>query len=118
MGTTIFQCIITLKLLGNSRVNPALSAYAYFFGLYDFNKPPMAPPGTRVIVHDKTGNRTSWGHNAKRIWYIGPSIDHYRCMKCFMPAAGVVKIIDTLQYTPKAFAFPKTTIEDYLQQAI
>ena len=57
------QCTITFNLLRNSRLNPALSAYAYLFGPYDFNKSPMAPPGTRVILHDKPGNRTSWGHH-------------------------------------------------------
>ena len=57
------QCLIKLNLLRNSRVNPDVSAYPYLFGPYDFNKYPMAPPGTRVIIHDKYGNCTSWGHN-------------------------------------------------------
>ena len=35
-----------------------------------------------------------------------------------MPATGIVRITDTLQYIPKAFVFPKTTTEDYLQQHI
>ena len=39
-------------------------------------------------------------------------------MQCYMPATGIVRIKDTLQYTPKTFAFPTTTSEDYLQQAI
>ena len=52
------QCVITLNLLRNSRVNPALSAYAYLLGTYDLNKSPMAPPGTRVILYEKTGKRT------------------------------------------------------------
>ena len=54
----ISQCTITLNLLQNPRVNPYLSAYAYLFGPYVFNKSPMAPPGTCVIVHEKFGNRT------------------------------------------------------------
>ena len=78
----------------------------------------MAPPGTRVILHDKTGNQTSWGHHGKQGWYIGTSLDHYMCMQCYKPATGIVRITDTLQYTPKAFVSPKTTTEDYLQQAI
>ena len=69
------QCVITLNLLRNSRVNPALSSYAYLFGPYDFNESPMAPLGTRVIVHDKLGNRTSWGHHGITGWYIGPSLE-------------------------------------------
>ena len=78
----------------------------------------MAPPGTRVIVYDKPGKRTSWGHNNTPGCYIGPSLDQYRCMQCYMPATEIVRIIDTLQYIPKTFAFPKTATEDYLQQAI
>ena len=47
------QCVITLKLIQNSRVNLALSAYAYLFVPYDFNKSPTAPHGTCVILHEK-----------------------------------------------------------------
>ena len=32
------QATITLNLLRQSRVNPKLSAYAYLFGNYDFNR--------------------------------------------------------------------------------
>ena len=35
-----------------------------------------------------------------------------------MPVTGIVRITDTLQYIAKAFAFPGTTTEDYLQQEI
>ena len=106
--------MISLNLLKNSRVKSDPSAYSYLFGPYDFNKYPMAPPGTRVIVHENPGNRTSWGYNSTTGWYIGPSLDHYRYMQCYMPITGVVRIIDALQYIPKAFAFPKRTTEDYL----
>ena len=111
--------MITLKLLRNSRVNPALSAYAYLFGTYGFNKSPMAQPGTRVIVHKKPGNRTSWYHHGSNCWYIGPSLYQYICMQCYMTTTNcIVQITDTLHYIPKAFASPKTTTEGYMQQAI
>ena len=35
-----------------------------------------------------------------------------------MPVTGIVLITDIFQYIPKAFYFPKTTTEDYLQQEI
>ena len=35
-----------------------------------------------------------------------------------MPANVIVRITDTLQYTPKAFAFPKTTTKKDIQQTI
>ena len=112
------QWAITLNPLINSRVNPDLSEYAHLFGPNDFNKSPMAPPGTRVVVHEKPGNQTSWGHHSTPGWYLCTFFDHYMCMQCYMPETGIVIITDTLQYIPKSFVFPKTTTEDYLQQSI
>ena len=63
----------------------------------------MTPPGTRVIVHDKPGNRTSWGHHGTMSWYIGESLYPYRCMQYYITATGIVQITDTLQYIPKEF---------------
>ena len=77
----ISQCFINLNLLRNYRSNPSLSAYAYLFGPYDFNKLPMVPPGTCMIVHYKPGNRTSWGHHVTKGCYIGPSFCHYIYMQ-------------------------------------
>ena len=39
-------------------------------------------------------------------------------MHHYMTVTGIVRITDTLQYITKTFALPKTTTEDYLQQAI
>ena len=75
------QAEITLNLLRASRVNPKLSAYAYLFGNFDFNKTPLAPPGTKVAVHIKPGNRPSWGHHVELGYYVGPAMEHYRCFK-------------------------------------
>jgi hypothetical protein len=47
------QSVITLNLLRRSRINPQLSAYAQVFGAFDYNKTPLAPPGTQVLVHEK-----------------------------------------------------------------
>jgi hypothetical protein len=47
----LYQAIITLSLLCASRINPWLSAYAQVHGAFNFNHTPLAPPGTRVLVH-------------------------------------------------------------------
>ena len=47
------QAIITLNLVRSSRRNPTLSAHAAIFGNFNFSATPMAPPGTRVIIHLK-----------------------------------------------------------------
>jgi hypothetical protein len=40
----------TLNLLRTSRHDPSKSAYKQLNGPYDFNKWPMAPPGTKAII--------------------------------------------------------------------
>ena len=77
----------------------------------------MEPPGTIVVVHDKPDQNTTWVHHGTSDWYIGPYFYHYRSMKCYMPATGVICITDTLQYNTKKFPSPTTTTEDYLRQA-
>ena len=59
------QCNITLNLLRNSRANPKLSAYAYAYDQFDFNKTPLCPPGTKAIIHLKPGNRGSWQYHGR-----------------------------------------------------
>lgn len=54
------QATITLNLLHKSRINPKLSAYAQIYGAFDFNATPMAPPGTRVLIHEKSNQRGTW----------------------------------------------------------
>jgi hypothetical protein len=51
------QALLTLNLLRGSRINPKLSAYAQVHGTYDFNRTPIAPPGIRVLVHQKPSVR-------------------------------------------------------------
>ena len=62
------QAEITLNLLRLSRLNPILSAYAQLNGGFDFNCTPMAPPGTRTLVHDKLHNRGIWAPHGHKDW--------------------------------------------------
>ena len=52
----ILQATMTLNMLRTSHTIPELSAYAAIFGIHDFNRLPLAPPGTKVIVHEKADN--------------------------------------------------------------
>jgi hypothetical protein len=54
------QEVITLNMLRTSRINPKLSVATHLFGQYDFNRAPMAPPGTRIIAHETPGRRRKW----------------------------------------------------------
>jgi hypothetical protein len=114
----LFQAELTLNLLQSSRVNPKLSSYAYYlFGNFDFIKTPLAPPGTKTVVHLKPDQRASWAYHGEEGWYVGPSMEHYRCFKCYLPATARVRDVDTLQFFPKKIPFPNIFTEDYLKQA-
>ena len=68
------QAELTLNLLQNSRVKPHLSAWAFLNGQYDFNKNPMAPPGSKILIHTKPSHRSSWAFHMTQGWYIGPAL--------------------------------------------
>jgi hypothetical protein len=54
------QATLTLNILRKYRINPSMSAYAQLNGHYDFNRAPMAPPGTHIISHEKPDQLASW----------------------------------------------------------
>lgn len=112
------QAVITLNLLRNARANPRLSAYAYLFGDFDFNRTPMAPIGTKVLAHTSVEIRGSWDFRGVDAWYIGPSLEHYRCVKCFVPKTNSVIDCDTVEFFPHKLKFPEITHEAFLRQAI
>ena len=103
----LIQGEITLNLLRNSRVNPSLSAYAYINGPFDFNRTPMAPPGTKVVFHAKPSNRASWAFHGQEGWYIGPSMEHYRCLKIYNPIRFLKSIQTQLSSFLDIFPFQK-----------
>jgi hypothetical protein len=78
------QAVITLNMLRTSRINPNLSAATHMFGQYDFNRAPMAPPGTRIIAHETPNRRRTWAPPGKVGWYIGPALEHYRCYTVYI----------------------------------
>ena len=108
------QCELTLNLLRPCRYNPKLSAYASLERTFDFNATPLAPFGTKCLIHEKPDNRASWATRRTEAWYIGPAIQHYRCVQCFIPATHNTRIADTVQYFPEAVHFPQVTTEDLL----
>jgi hypothetical protein len=100
------QSIITLNLFRRSRINPQLSAYAQVFGAFDFNKTPLAPPGTRVLVHEKPDVRQSWDPRALDAWYIGPAMHHYRCYRVYIWGTQSERVTDTLVWFPTRVKMP------------
>ena len=111
------QAILTLNLLRASRTNPRISAYTYIFGEYDFRSTPLAPPGTRVITHIKAQKRNTWDLHGAEGYYVGPALNHYRCVTCYIPKTKAERVCDTVFFLSKTIPIPKTNTTEYLHQA-
>jgi len=90
----------TLNLLRTSRNNPKLSAYAILEGEFNFNKNPLAPPGTKALVYVDPTQRTTWGTHAVGGWYVSPAKQHYRCITREAQILQSVKTLATALLRP------------------
>ena len=61
--------------------------------------------------------RGTYAYHAEEGWYIGPSLEHYRCMKCFIPKTSRERDGDTVQFPPHKIAIPSFTTEALLRQS-
>jgi len=102
----ISQCTTTLNLLRPSNINPRLSAKAQLSGAFDYNKTPMAPPGTKVLLYETPSNRTTFAPNAVDGWYIGHTPNHYRCFRVYIPKTRAERIARTVESPPTTAQYP------------
>ena len=67
---------LTLNHFRASRRQPTLSAHTAALGTYNFDAHPLAPPGTKVLVHETSEQRGTFDFHGTESWYIGPACDH------------------------------------------
>ncbi len=91
-----------------------MSAYAFLFGQFDYNKAPLVPPGTKVVAHDH--NRSTWAPNGEEGWKIGPALEHYRCITVYFPKTRMERQVDTVTFFPTVVPYPEVKLEDFLRQ--
>jgi hypothetical protein len=75
----------TLNMLRASGVNPAISAYKALNGPYNWNRYPLAPLGCKAVTYEDRDTQGSWASRGVDRWYLGPSLDHYRCNVYYVP---------------------------------
>jgi hypothetical protein len=97
------QAEITLNLLRTSRLHPHLSASAHFHGLIDYNKTFFAPPGCKIIAHEKPAKRRTWAPHGQHGYSLGPAMHHYRCQNVYISATASGRIVDILEFSPHNF---------------
>ncbi len=74
------QSNMTLNMVHPCCLNPLLSAHKAMDGLFSFDAMPLAPLGTKVLVHLKPTQRKSWGYDSAKVWYLSHAANHYRCI--------------------------------------
>jgi hypothetical protein len=111
------QTVITLNMLITSRINPKLSAATHIFGQYDFNRAPLAPPGTRIIAHETPGKRRTWAPHGQDGWYIVPALEHYRCYTVYITKNRSSRVVETVDFFPHRFKLPFPSSSELTTQA-
>ena len=106
------QATITLNLLRPARFNPRLSAHDVLNGTFDYNKTPLAPPGTKVLVYEPPSLRKTWGAHCVEGWYLGPAPNHYRCHRCFITKTRSERISNTVKFLPHSWRIPALSSRD------
>jgi hypothetical protein len=101
-------------MLWRLRINPKLSAYTQIFGVFDYNPTPLAPIGTRTVVHLRTTQkeRTTFGDHGFIRWTIGPAMDHYRHWDFYIPKTRGTRVSDTIVFLPEKYSMPTTASAD------
>jgi hypothetical protein len=111
---------MTLNMLRRSRINPRLSAHTQIFGVFDYNRTPLAPIGTRTVVHEQTTQqgRTTFSDHGVVGWIIGPALDHYRHWEIFIPKTRGTRVSDTVVFLPAKYTMPTTASADRTSAAL
>ncbi len=86
------QAKLTLNLLRTLRQDPTKSAYASLNQAFDWNRTPLAPPGTKALIYEAPANRTSWAPHAVDGWYLCPAMEHYRCGLFFIESTPGIRV--------------------------
>jgi hypothetical protein len=105
----VHQAQLTLNLLRNSRINPRLLAGAQPNGQFDYNKTRIAPPGIRVVIHEKSSKQGTWAPHGALGFYIGTAPDHYRCWRVYVTKTQSERIGDTVKFFPQHGQMPTLT---------
>ena len=85
---------------------------------FDFNKTPLTPPGKKVIVHEKTQQRRTWGVHGVPGSYIGPAMEHYQFYICYTPKTRGGGHADVVEFLPQHLIMPGLSAIEQVTKAV
>ncbi len=98
--------------------SPTVSAYHYVHGSFDYNKTPLAPLGCAVQLYESNSRRGTWAEHSTDGWYIGTSMEHYRCHRIYVKKTRSERISDTVFFKHKYITQPTVTPADIIVKAL
>jgi hypothetical protein len=106
------QAELTYNLLQQATLNPRISTWEFFLGLFDFNRMLLAPVGFHVFIHAKPATRQPWDFCVKPRFYIGPALYSYHCFKLVKANTKSQVISDTVKFCHAYLFVPVPSMED------
>ena len=95
------QSNIAINILISSRRQLKLSANTSIYRKFDFNRIPLDPLGTKVVIHDTVNQHNSWSTHGIEFFYVVPAIEQYRCHKLYITSTAGVQDFLTLDWFHK-----------------
>ena len=88
-------------MLRHSIFHPHLSAYTHIFGEFDYNRTPLSPEGTGVVIHNRKNDRASWAQHEESGWYTRPAMEQYINHNEYIPPKRSKRVSDTVEFYPQ-----------------
>jgi hypothetical protein len=77
---------------------------------------PLAPLGTRAIIHEDSDTRASWAPHGLDAWYLGPSKDHYRCHIYYVPETKGYRVSGSAELFPQHCREPTYSPDSHIKE--
>ena len=94
------QATLTLNQLHNCCFNPKLSSHSALHSTFDSKKTTLYSLETKFLVLYNKSNCRTKAPCDKYGWYIGPDLENYWCVECYIPSAhSTQNIAHSTQHT-------------------
>ena len=112
------QAVLTLNMLRQSRINKRLSAQEKICGTFNYRQTPLAPLGTKVIIHERPKQRASWASHGKPGFLVNRAKNHYRSLEISVEKTRGTRMSDAIKILPTKYIMPKTSSNDRIIAAL
>ena len=59
-----------------------------------------------MVAYETVNRRESWGPKGVMAFYLGPSLEHYRCARVYVPSTCRERVVNTMRFYPHLCAVP------------